>query len=46
MVGLAKWFDPMAAEAYGMFYQNDSPYLFDSSKFAKVFASTGTPYAD
>jgi hypothetical protein len=42
MVGLAKWFDPMAAETYGLFCQNDSPYLFDSSKFAKVFASTGT----
>ena len=41
MVGLANWFDPMAAETYGMF-QDDSPYLFDSSKFAKAFASTGT----
>jgi hypothetical protein len=46
MVGLADWFDPMAAEAYGMFYQNDPRYLFDSSKLAKAFASTGTPYAD
>jgi hypothetical protein len=43
MVGLANWFDPMAAETYGLFYQNDSPYLFDSSKLAKAFASAGTP---
>jgi hypothetical protein len=45
MVGLAKWFDPMAGKVYGMFYQNDSPYLFDSSRFAKAFGFTGTPMA-
>jgi hypothetical protein len=29
-----------------MLYQNDSPYLFDSSKFAREFGFTGTPYGD
>jgi len=29
-----------------MLYQSDSPYLFDSSKFAREFAFAGTPYAD
>ena len=29
-----------------MLYQNDSPYLFDSSKFAREFGFAGTPYAD
>jgi hypothetical protein len=29
-----------------MLYQYDSPYLFDSSKFAWEFGFAGTPYAD
>jgi hypothetical protein len=29
-----------------MLYQNNSPYLFDSSKFAKAFSFSGTPYAE
>jgi len=29
-----------------MLYQNDSPYLFDSSKFARAFGFSGTPYAE
>lgn len=29
-----------------MLYQNDSPYLFDSSKFAREFDFAGTAYAD
>jgi hypothetical protein len=29
-----------------MLYQNDSPYLFDSSKYARAFAFLGTPYAE
>jgi nucleoside-diphosphate-sugar epimerase len=33
-------------ESYEMLYQSDSPYLFDSSKFAKAFGFTGTPYAE
>ena len=43
---MAGWFDPLVAESYEMLYQSDSPYLFDSSKFAKEFGFAGTPYAD
>ena len=43
---LAGWFNPLVAESYEMLYQSDSPYLFDSSKFAKEFGFAGTPYAD
>jgi nucleoside-diphosphate-sugar epimerase len=43
---VAGWFDPLVAESYEMLYQSDSPYLFDSSKFAREFGFAGTPYAD
>ena len=43
---IAGWFDPLVAESYEMLYQSDSPYLFDSSKFATEFGFAGTPYAD
>src|SRR5579864_461668 len=43
---IAGWFDPLVAESYEMLYQSDSPYLFDSSKFAREFGFAGTPYAD
>ena len=33
-------------ESYEMLYQSDSPYLFDSSKFAKAFGFPGTPYPE
>jgi hypothetical protein len=33
-------------EVYEMLYQNDSPYLFDSSKYARAFGFAGTPYAE
>ena len=46
MLRLAGWFDPLVAESYEMLYQSDSPYLFDSSKFAREFGFAGTPYAD
>jgi nucleoside-diphosphate-sugar epimerase len=46
MLRLAGWFDPLVAESYEMLYQSDSPYLFDSSKFAKEFGIAGTPYAE
>ena len=46
MLWLAGWFDPLVAESYEMLYQSDSPYLFDSSKFAREFGFAGTPYAD
>jgi hypothetical protein len=29
-----------------MLYQNEFPYLFDSSKFAKAFGFGGTSYSD
>jgi nucleoside-diphosphate-sugar epimerase len=43
LVGL---FNSDIRESYEMLYQNDSPYLFDSSKFAAAFNSPGTPYAE
>jgi nucleoside-diphosphate-sugar epimerase len=46
MLRIAGWFDPLVAESYEMLYQSDSPYLFDSSKFAKEFGFAGTPYAE
>jgi nucleoside-diphosphate-sugar epimerase len=46
MIRLAGWFNPPVAESYEMLYQNDSPYLFDSGKFAREFGFAGTPYAD
>jgi nucleoside-diphosphate-sugar epimerase len=46
MIRVAGWFDPLVAESYEMLYQSDSPYLFDSSKFAREFGFAGTPYAD
>ena len=46
MIRLAGWFNPLVAESYEMLYQSDSPYLFDSSKFAREFGFAGTPYAD
>jgi nucleoside-diphosphate-sugar epimerase len=46
MIRIAGWFDSVVAESYEMLYQNDSPYHFDSSKFAREFGFAGTPYAD
>lgn len=46
MLRVAGWFDPLVAESYEMLYQCDSPYLFDSSKFAREFGFAGTPYAE
>jgi nucleoside-diphosphate-sugar epimerase len=40
------WFRPVVGEIHEMLYQNDSPYLFDSGKFATAFGFTGMPYAD
>jgi nucleoside-diphosphate-sugar epimerase len=37
---------PMMRELAEMLYQNDSDYLFDSSKFEQRFAFTPTPYAE
>lgn len=46
MIRMAGWFNPLVAESYEMLYQNDSPYIFDSSKFARAFNILGTPYAE
>jgi nucleoside-diphosphate-sugar epimerase len=45
MLKIAGWFDPPIGESYEMLYQSDSPYIFDSSKFARAFGFSGTPYA-
>ena len=44
MIRLYGWFKPVVGELHEMLYQNDSPYLFDSSKYARAFGFTGTPY--
>lgn len=46
MVKLFGWFNPTVREVYEMLYQNDSPYLFDSSKYARAYGFAGTPYAE
>lgn len=40
------WFNSNVRESYEMLYQNDSPYVFDSSKFAREFGDFATPYAE
>ena len=40
------FFNAQVAESYEMLYQSDSPYVFDSSKFAREFGFDGTSYAD
>jgi nucleoside-diphosphate-sugar epimerase len=46
MLRIAGWFNSDIRESYEMLYQSDSPYLFDSSKFAREFGFSGTPYAE
>jgi nucleoside-diphosphate-sugar epimerase len=43
---IAGWFNPLNREVYEMLYQNDSPYLFDSSKFDREFDFQATPYPE
>lgn len=45
MVRIYGWFKPVVGEIYEMLYQNDLPYLFDSSKYARAYGFSGTPYA-
>lgn len=45
MIRLVGAFQPYVRESYEMLYQSDSPYLFDSSKYAREFGFGGTPYA-
>jgi nucleoside-diphosphate-sugar epimerase len=46
LVRMVGWFNPVVGEIYEMLYQNDAPYLFDSSKFADAFGFASTPYAE
>jgi nucleoside-diphosphate-sugar epimerase len=39
-------FNRTVAEIREMVYQYESPYIFDSSKYAKAFGFAGTPYAE
>lgn len=45
MIRVFGWFNPVVGELQEMLYQNDAPYLFDSSKYAQAFGFQGTPYA-
>lgn len=40
------WFNSQVGESYEMLYQNEYPYIFDSSKFARAFGFAGTPYRE
>jgi len=46
MVKLLGLVNPIVGETYEMLYQNDSPYIFDSTKYARAFGFAGTQYAD
>lgn len=46
MLRLAGLFNPLVRESHEMLYQNDSPYLFDSTKFAREFGFAGTHYPE
>jgi nucleoside-diphosphate-sugar epimerase len=46
IVRLAGLFNADARESVEMLYQQEHPYVFDSSKFNQAFAFTPTPYAE
>jgi nucleoside-diphosphate-sugar epimerase len=46
MIRLAGLFDKTVAESYEMLYQNEFPYIFDSSKFETSFRMGPTSYRD
>ena len=46
VLGIAGLFKTEIREVREMLYQNNAPYLFDSSKYARAFGFAGTPYAD
>jgi nucleoside-diphosphate-sugar epimerase len=46
MVRLAGLFNPEVSEVHEMLYQNNAPYVFDSSKYAVTFGFSGTPYVE
>lgn len=45
MIQMAGLFNGIIRESVEMLYQNDSDYLFDSSKFEKAFNFRSTPYS-
>jgi nucleoside-diphosphate-sugar epimerase len=46
MIRIFGLFNSTVGEIHEMLYQNDSPYVFDSSKYARSFGFQGTSYAD
>lgn len=46
LIKIAGWFNADIRESYEMLYQNDSPYVFDSTKFNKVFNFKPTTYSE
>jgi nucleoside-diphosphate-sugar epimerase len=46
MLKLYGLFDGNVRESYEMLYQNRFHYVFDSTKFAKAFGWSGTPYPE
>ncbi len=46
MLRVVGWFNPKVRESREMLYQSESPYLFDSTKFAREFSFAGTPYPE
>jgi nucleoside-diphosphate-sugar epimerase len=46
LIRLAGFFDSDIRESYEMLYQNDSEYIFDSTKFSTAFGFEPTSYAE
>jgi nucleoside-diphosphate-sugar epimerase len=46
MIKFAGWFDSDIRESYELLYQNDSAYLFDSTKFENTFGFKPTTYVE
>ena len=46
MIKLTGLFNTQIKELYEMLYQNESDYIFDSTKFEKHFSFTPTPYEE
>jgi len=46
IIKIAGLFDSNVRESYEMLYQNDSAYLFDSSKFTRAFGLEATSYSE
>jgi nucleoside-diphosphate-sugar epimerase len=44
MLRAVGWFNSDVRESFEMLYQSDSPYLFDSTKFAREFGFAATSY--